>query len=247
MQEIKTRYGNIYVGDTAEYYEDGTLKEAILTGCSKLCTPYGWLIPNWRMSEGRKKYRNSVTFYPDGSLESIYLEEQTPVETPIGVVEAELLTFYPNGALERVFPLYGQLSGYWSEEEEFKLAREILIPLFGKQVACKPTVLHFYDTGELQSVTIWRQTKLSVPTIYGIVETKLGVELTRDGRLLSTEPVYGTVLKTKWGSLKAFDPAAFPMHAEDCSLKFREDGTLKEVCTVEVKNGKVLCSRRKLE
>ena len=51
-----------------------------------LKTPYGDLIPNATYSDVRKKNRESVTYYEDGSLESVYLEEPQPIETAVGTI-----------------------------------------------------------------------------------------------------------------------------------------------------------------
>lgn len=134
MSQIKTRYGIINGVETAEYYEDGKIKSAITSEYSQLETDYGKLIPAYELSDIRKKYRHTVEFYESGSLRSIYLEEQTEVETSLGKIKAELITFYENGNIKRIFPLYGQINGYWTEENEFELAKEMTIPILGDQI-----------------------------------------------------------------------------------------------------------------
>ena len=40
---------------------------------------------------------------------------------------AEQVSFYESGALKRIFPLNGTLSGYWTQEDEAKLATPLTL------------------------------------------------------------------------------------------------------------------------
>lgn len=235
MSQIKTRYGIINGVETAEYYEDGKIKSAITSEYSQLETDYGKLIPAYELSDIRKKYRHTVEFYESGSLRSIYLEEQIEVETSLGKIKAELITFYENGNIKRIFPLYGQINGYWTEENEFELAKEMTIPILGDQIVCKPLCFHFYPDKSLQSVTIWSRTTMEIDTKYGKIKTRLGVELTEQGTLKSIEPVFGTQLQTQWGTLFPFDTDASRMHADHNSLVFDKDGSIFSAKTIQNK------------
>lgn len=196
-------------------------------------TTYGDFIPNETNHEPRKKYRPSVEYYEDGGLRSVYMESVTPVRTSLGVIEAEMITFYENGAIKRLFPLYGQIGGYWTQEDEYQLAREITVPAFGKVYRCKPLCLYFYPDGALKSVTLWYRDFVTVPTAYGEVKTQFGFSLYEDGALQSVEPIYGTALETEWGLLKPYDHTHNPIHADHNSLSFDEHGRLRSARTVE--------------
>lgn len=235
MSGIKTRYGIINGVNTAEYYESGQIKSVITSEYSELKTDYGKLVPAYELSDIRKKYRHTVEFYETGNLRSIYLEEQVEVETPAGRIKAEQITFYENGNIKRIFPLYGQINGYWTEENEFELAEEAVIPLLGQQVVCKPLCLHFYPDKALQSVTIWPRTIMEITTKYGKIKTRLGVELTEEGNLKSIEPVFETQLQTPWGTLFPFDTEALMMHADNNSLVFDKAGSILSAKTVRNK------------
>ncbi|MBR1893529.1 MAG: hypothetical protein IJ815_08365 [Lachnospiraceae bacterium] len=90
---IVTKYGILKSVINDEYYESGQLKSVMVEEESVLDTPYGRLIPNYSDSEIRKKYRDAVTFFEDGSIESIYLENPQPINTSVGFIDAELVTF----------------------------------------------------------------------------------------------------------------------------------------------------------
>ena len=62
------------------------------------------------------------------------------------IVDNNLITFYENGNIRRIFPLYGQINGYWTEENEYELAEEITLPVLGTELVCKPLCIHFYYT-----------------------------------------------------------------------------------------------------
>ena len=216
-------------------------------------TLVGDLVPFYEISDGRQKNRPSVEYFKGGALYSIYLQEQTKVQTPLGKVPAELITFYESGSIKRIFPLYGQLSGFWTEDQEYELATDIEFILQGEKVSVKPMCIHFYESGKVASITIWPKERLTIKTLYGDITTDLGVEFYESGEIKSVEPVLGSVLKlpksekfrvlplikssdgiTNWndGVLYPFYSMAFRMHADDNSLKFEKDGRIAEVRTV---------------
>ncbi|MDY5576390.1 MAG: hypothetical protein SPF70_02770 [Lachnospiraceae bacterium] len=245
MFQVETGYGILNGVETAEYYENGRIKSVITSEYSELKTKYGKFIPAYELSDIRKKYRPTVEFYDDGMIRSIYLQEQTEIETGIGRIKAEHITFYENGNIRRIFPLYGQINGYWTEENEYELAEEITLPVLGTELVCKPLCIHFYPDRNLHSITIWPKTTLDIDTAYGKIKTRLGVELTEEGILKSIEPAFGTQLQTQWGILFPFDTDAFMMHADHNSLVFHEDGTILSAKTIRnkiivQKNGEVV-------
>lgn len=216
-------------------------------------TPLGKLIPFYEITDGRQKNRPSVEYYKSGALYSVYLQEQTVVKTPAGDMPAELITFYESGAVKRVFPLYGQLSGFWTEDQEYGLATSQTFIVQGKGVAVKPMCVHFYESGKIASITIWPKERMKISTRYGEITTDLGVEFYESGQIKSIEPILGTKIfvplsekntvmaglessdgKPEWngGVLYPFYSLAFRMHADDNSLKFDIRGHISEVKTV---------------
>ena len=107
-------------------------------------TKVGDLIPLYDISDGRQKNRPSVEFFDSGEVYSVYLQERTNIKTPVGEIPAEFVTFYKSGAVKRVFPLYGQLSGFWTEDQEYELATEITVKFLGKPFSVKrPVFIQF--------------------------------------------------------------------------------------------------------
>ena len=220
---------------------DGSIRGGMFRERVTLPTIYGNLVPCYDASDGRKKYRNAVEFYPDGSLRSIYLQEAMEIETPIGKLAGELMTFYPNGALKRIFPSYGQISAYWSGQEEAERVAAVRYQAGGRTFDVRPECTAFYLSGALRSVTLWPQDTLTLQTPAGELITSVGVELREDGRLLGTEPSYGTVLETEYGRIHPSDPTARRMDAEHGSLRF---GPAEEVESFRTVRDGILASSR---
>lgn len=233
MVEYKTRYGIIRGIVEKTVYEDGALKECIVKEPCMLKTSLGNLIPKYRYEEVRDKYRNSLAFYPDGSLKSLYMEERAFVQTPLGMIKGELVTFYQNGALHRIFPLYGQISAYWSEEEEYKLAEKIKFPLpsqitLDNSVSC----ICFYASGAIKSITLWMKNEfITVPTLYGNLKGRIGISFYENGMVKSMEPAAGTIVDTSIGKIEAFDNNPVGIHGDCNSLQFDEEGKIISLIT----------------
>ena len=193
-------------------------------------TSVGKLVPFYEISDGRQKNRPSVEYYKSGALYSVYLQEQTKVHTPVGDMPAELVTFYESGNVKRVFPLYGQLSGFWTEEQEYELAKPMTFIIQGKEVSVKPLCIHFYESGKICSITIWSKERMTVHTLYGDITTDLGIEFYETGEIRSVEPVIGTklVLPDR-GVVYPFNFFRLRMHADNNTLKFDKTGHLTEI------------------
>lgn len=193
-------------------------------------TSVGKLVPFYEISDGRQKNRPSLEYYKSGALYSVYLQEQTKVHAPVGDMPAELVTFYESGSVKRVFPLYGQLSGFWTEEQEYELAKPMTFTIQGKKVSVKPLCIHFYESGRICSITIWSKERMTVHTLYGDITTDLGIEFYETGEIRSVEPVIGTklVLPDR-GVVYPFNFFRLRMHADNNTLKFDKTGHLTEI------------------
>ena len=189
-------------------------------------TKYGNLLPCSGASDYRKKHRCAVCLYDSGALRSVYLEEPQVLSFPSGDFQAELITFYEDGNAKRIFPLYGQISAYWSIEEEAEYAPEYDFEIAGGTYRIKPECIFFYPSGKIRSITLWPSDELSIKTPAGLIKTKLGIELYENGSIRSIEPVYGTVISTPSGDIRPFRYRPVMMHAENATLKFTEDGKL---------------------
>ena len=163
-------------------------------------TKYGNLLPCSGASDYRKKHRCAVSYYDSVSLRSVYLEEPSVLSFPAGDYQTELITFYEDGNVKRIFPLYGQISAYWSIEEEAENAPYYDFPIAGEELHIRPQCIFFYPSGKIRAITLWPSDEISVKTPVGSIRTKLGVELYENGNIRSIEPVYGTVISTPEGS-----------------------------------------------
>ena len=191
---------------------------------AKVRTRYGELTPYGGASDYRKKYRTAVDHYKDGSVKSVYLQEPVELRFPAGVYQAELITFYEDGSAKRVFPLYGQISAYWSIEEEVENAPYYDFEVSGEILRIRPQCILFYPSGKIRAVTLWPGDEISVLTPVGRIRSKLGFELYESCALRSIEPVYGTVINTPEGEIRPYRYRPVMMHAENATLGFTEDG-----------------------
>lgn len=191
-----------------------------------ISTKYGNLLPCSGASDYRKKHRCAVCLYDSGALRSVYLEEPQVLSFPSGDFQAELITFYEDGNAKRIFPLYGQISAYWSIEEEAEYAPEYDFEIAGETYLIKPECIFFYPSGKIRSITLWPSDELCIKTPAGLIKTKLGIELYENGSIRSIEPVYGTVISTPSGDIRPFRYRPVMMHAENATLRFTEDGKL---------------------
>ena len=231
-QELVTKYGSLkgYVSEV--YYSYHQLKELMLTQRNMLTTPYGILVPKYQMTNQRDKFRNSLSFYPNGNLKSIYLEERISVESSVGKVKAEFLTFYEDGGIHRIFPKYGQISGYWSEENEYEQETEYRLELSPCTITNKITSFTFYPQQELEAVTILSTETLFIDTPIGRIQGRHGCALYRNGKIKSMEPASPTKISTVFGLATVYDTQALAMNAEKNSLEFDEEGALVGMAVV---------------
>ncbi|NTV77620.1 MAG: hypothetical protein HGA25_00370, partial [Clostridiales bacterium] len=155
MEIIETEYGKLNGVMGASFYENKRLRECMLEEGNILKTPFGELIPKYQVSETRDKQSSCLEFFDTGKIKSIYLEKQTMIETSEGIIQAEMNTFYSDGRIHRIFTLYGQISGFWSEKEEINRATPIFIQVGGLEINQKISCIHFYPHGSVKSLTFF--------------------------------------------------------------------------------------------
>ena len=194
----------------------------------------GKLVPLYKTEDlGRTKLM-PVRFDRMGNIRSVPLQDAMDIPTSCGTYSAELLTFYPDGALCRLFQLNGKLSGYWSENNEYELASVVTIPTPLGNISVKPLYLHFYETGELKSITFWPRERVRVSTPLGDMLIRRGISFYRSGALASCEPASPEYLNTPLGYVRVFDPDPNGMNGESNSLQFDEEGRIISFATNEV-------------
>jgi len=195
-------------------------------------TSVGNLTPCYTLNEdaGRKK-EAPVKFYKTGELKSVPLEESTEISTSIGNIMSELVIFQKSGALWRTFPLNGKVTGFWTEENEYKLAEIIRIPTSVGIIEVKPIYLQFYETGELESILFWPNEQVRIKMEMGEIIIRKGISFHKNGNVKGFEPAEEIAVESPIGTLNVFDPDPNGMQAETNSLNFYEDGTIQSVTT----------------
>lgn len=212
-------------------YENGRMEECRLSAYNLIPTKYGKLVPQYNNPGIRRKDTRALSFYKSGNLKSISLDSQTEIKTSIGIFPAELLTFYENGALDSLFPLNGQISFSWSEEEEGQLAKEYDFDFpFGKFTA-KISGLRFYQDGSIRSLILWPGEVIEINTPSGKLPVRIGFKLYEDGSIESVEPAKPVYIKTPIGYIKTFDAAALAVDADRNSLRFDQSCNLISLTT----------------
>ncbi|MBL4930896.1 hypothetical protein [Clostridium paridis] len=229
--EINTKYGVIKGMSSTIYYNNGQLKECILTEKNILETSYGQLIPQYEYDEVRKKYINSLSFYENGSLKVISLNENTNIKIKNKYFSAEKITFYDNGYIKRLFHLNGKLTAYWSEENEYKLAQEYDFHFRFGSFKSKFMTLQFYENEKIKSITLWPKDNILIKANEQDIKIRIGISLYENGSIKSCEPSDLTKIITPIGNINAYDYSAIGIHGENNSLKFYDNGNIKSIST----------------
>lgn len=211
--------------------ENGTIDTVMAQEKVILETSVGDLVPRYNLDEQNRKKRSPVKFYKSGELKSLPLEDPTIITTSLGDIKCELVTFYRSGSVWRVFPLDGKITGFWTEENEYKLAEPLEIPTSQGTIAVKPIYLQFYETGELESILFWSKEQVDIVSPVGNVPIRKGICFYKSGKIKGFEPAKEISIETPLGKLNAFDPDPNGMQAEKHSLTFYEDGSMQNVMT----------------
>lgn len=224
------------LGDVAsmQTYHSGELQSVKLSGKNMVMTHAGELVPAYTETD-RRKNKPSIEFHKSGMIKAVMLEEQSEIETPIGALPAEYVTFYPTGEIHRVFVADGQISGFWSEEDE----RAYNIPLSFEfdfaEFSARLNGICFYKNGNIKSITLYPGECITLRTKAGSFNTKIGFSLFESGELKSAEPDEAILINTSIGRFSAFDPNANGINADSNSLEFDESGRIISFSTVSNK------------
>ncbi|SHH93592.1 hypothetical protein [Clostridium grantii] len=215
-----------------EFFDDESIKCCTLNKKNEIDTSYGKLVPQYDESAERHKFINSISFYNNGNIKSIALQNQISIKTLSGVFKAEYLTFYEDGSLKKIFPLNGKLSGYWTEENEYSLAENMDIQLSIGKYTFKLININFYPSNAVKSITLWPKESVLIETPLGKINTRIGVSFYENGKIASIEPSDPVTVETKIGKLKAYDSIALGIHGENNSLKFSENRQVLALTTI---------------
>jgi len=188
------------------------------------------LVPLFQDNEVRRKTGKPITFYPNGCLKNLPLQDQTGIPTPLGLLPSEYLAFYEAGSLRRVFPLDGKLSGYWTEEDERNLAYEMDFQFSCGRFKSRIIGIQFYPNGSVQSITLWPGELVTVKSPLPI-EVRTGLSFYPGGELKTLEPARPTPVQTPVGTVYAYNCQALGLNGDANSLCFSEEGTLMSLLT----------------
>ncbi|MFT8351536.1 hypothetical protein [Clostridium saccharoperbutylacetonicum] len=253
MKNIEIKCGILNDAFIAEYYSTGEPESYSVEEKSELEILEYKFVPLYDFPHERRKELPSVKVFKSGNIKSIALNELRSIVTTIGSFEVEKITFYENGSINRLFLLDGKLSGYWSEDDEYKLAKAYKFDFEFSSFEAKPISLHFYETRELKSITLWpkERVKLNIDEYELII--RVGFSLYKSGKLKSCEPFRPTSINTPIGNIDAYDINSVGIHGDTNSLNFYENGKLKSlitstnIITVYTANGdKIIHSPRKV-
>jgi hypothetical protein len=231
METITTRYGEIPVAGFVERFDNGEVMCCSPAGKVTLHTPCGPLIPQFTTDDLRRRTVQSLSFHPSGALRAVPLENATQIDTPAGRMTVELVTFHPDGSLCRAFPLNGKLSGYWTQEDEGRLAAPVRLQTPLGTIEKKIIGVYFDPQGRLLSLTLWPGETLAAPTPAGVIAARVGVSFTPEGRLRSIEPAKPHPVSTPAGVIQAYDLDAVGICGDANSLVFSDEGAVARVRT----------------
>ncbi len=210
----------------------GVLEAVQPLGEVAIKTKIGSLIPIYEVEDQGRKRLTPVKIDTFGKVKSLQLQEATTIKTTVGDLSAEFITFYQSGQIRRLFPLNGKLSGYWSEENEYNLANTINITTPIGDIKVKPIYVHFYESGELKSITFWPKERVKINSPIGLVKIKTGISFYKSGKIKSFEPASPIMVKSPIGNLEAYDPDPVGINGEKNSLTLKENGDLETISTI---------------
>lgn len=233
MATKPTPYGELSGFTFKELASNSKMDGGFMTEYNELQTPLGNLVPQYEAEDMGRRSVKPVCFYKDGSLKSLPLQSQTMLETPAGPMPAELVTFYQSGAVKRIFPLDGKLSGFWSWENEFKLAVKSTLATPSGPITAKIIAAQFYESGSLKSITLWPGQSITLNTPLGSFSARIGVAFYENGSVRSFEPLKKIELPTPIGTITAYDNEPNGIHGDINSVQFGEDGSITALSTVD--------------
>lgn len=212
-------------------YASGEMKDCKLVEFNEIKVGNQRYVPEYKAGDARKRDNMAISFYEDGNIKSLALEERTEVSTVLGSIRAELVTFYEDGAFKSLFPLNGQVNFGWSEEEEEQLLEDMHFEFPFAGFTTKIIGVRFYNNGSLKSLILWPGKEIRISTPLGVYPVRIGFRLYEDGKLESFEPAVPVSINTAVGTVIAFDQNAVGIDADSNSVKFYPDSRLKSLST----------------
>lgn len=212
-------------------YNSGEIESYKFEKQNKITINNNEYIPLYSYLDNRRKELPSLRLYKSGKVKSIILEKSKELDTKYGKYQVEKVTFYENGNIKRIFHLDGKISGYWSEDDEYSLAKEYYFSFLFGEFNVKTISIYFYKSGEIKSLTLWPKELIKIKVGNKIINVRSGVSIFENGRLSSCEPVFPTKINTNIGLIEAFDKNALGICGDKNSLEFFQDGRVKSLIT----------------
>jgi len=231
MKTIETKYGFLNEAELIGKYSTGEDEYYSMDEISKLNVLGYTLVPLYGYQDARRKELPAIRFYENGTIRNVSLNDSTKILTKVGEFEVEKIVFYENGMINRLFLLDGKLSGFWSEDDEYTLAKTQKFNLPVGNFEAKVMSLCFYRTGNLKSITLWPKERIILDIGSLNINVRIGISLYEDGKIESCEPARAIVIHTPIGKIQAFDRNTLGIHGESNSLKFYENGEIKQIIT----------------
>jgi hypothetical protein len=232
METVRTGYGILNGVTIIDRYPHGEPSLISIKMANVLSTPYGDFMPQYCPWADGRRTESVLSLYENGMVKAVVFQSPTMLRTPEGIICCESVTFHDTGALKRVFPLYGKLTGYWSESKEYGIARPVTLFLEHGKVNAKIISLAFYASGALRSITLWPKEIIVLRTPVGNTPIRTGVSFYEDGQMRSFEPLRPLRVTTPIGKMLAFDPAPTGICGDANSLMFSESGRILALTTV---------------
>lgn len=233
MAELVTNFGVLQGVDIRSYYSNKKQDGALALESNEIQTPYGALVPQYEAEDMGRRQVKPIYYYKSGEIKSLPLQTQTSLKTSIGEIPAELVTFYQSGAIKRIFPLDGKLSGYWTWEEEQKLAEPVALQTPIGIIEAKFIGIQFYESGAIKSFTLWPKEIITVQTPAGEMNVRTGMSFYESGAVRSFEPAEPVSIETPIGDMLAYDSNPLGIHGDINSVQFTEEGKICALNTID--------------
>ncbi|MGN0143567.1 MAG: hypothetical protein ACI398_01195 [Clostridium sp.] len=231
MNYFLNGYGEIKGATIAGKYTSGEVESIQVEELNEITVNDQIYIPRYSLDNVRKKEFPSIKLYKSGKIKSLDLEDKSLISVLDKDYSVEKVVFYETGELKRIFPLNGKLSGYWSEDDEYKLAEEYDFKFKFAEFKSKVISIQLYKSGKIKSITLWPNEKIKITHNGQLINIHTGFSLYESGELETCEPVIATCVTTPIGKIEAYDPGSIGIHGENNSLKFNNDGTVKALAT----------------
>ena len=231
VNNLKTRYGELKNLIIVGKYDTGEIEGIKFEDKNILNINGKEYIPVYELSNPRGKEIPAIVLLKNGDIKALALQEATEVATEYGKIKVEKIIFYQDGKFKRLFFLNGRLSGFWSEEDEYNLAKEYCFNLSFGKINAKFISMQLYNSQRLKSLTLWPKEVVDVEVNNIKIKTRIGISLFEDGTIQSCEPMLPININTPIGEIEAYDKNAIGIHGEDNSLKFNRDGSIHYLIT----------------